>query len=156
MFLEISQNSQENTCARVPYSSFFVIFNCNVFWNMKRHFVKLMNRLLQRMIHQVMWYFWVFIVNPFSFLWSISFFQENCASFGLLVSCLSLSPSALILLVSLVWGFSWKLLLPLEKYCQSHLMNLIQLIDCWRADDKFSWNNFYFIVAKVFWYGKKY
>ena len=33
-------------------------------------------------------------------------------------------------------------------------MNLIQLIDCWRADDKFSWNNFYFIVVKEFWYGK--
>ena len=31
-------------------------------------------------------------------------------------------------------------------------MNLIQLIDCWRADDEFSWNNFYFIVVKEFWY----
>ena len=27
-------------------------------------------------------------------------------------------------------------------------MNLIQLIDCWRADDKFSWSTFYFIVVK--------
>ena len=33
-------------------------------------------------------------------------------------------------------------------------MNLIQLIDCWRADDEFSWNNFYFIVVKEFLYGK--
>ena len=33
-------------------------------------------------------------------------------------------------------------------------MNLIQLIDCWRADGEFSWNNFYFIVVKEFWYGK--
>ena len=33
-------------------------------------------------------------------------------------------------------------------------MNLIQLIDCWRADDEFSWNNFCFIVVKEFWYGK--
>ena len=29
-------------------------------------------------------------------------------------------------------------------------MNLIRLIDCWRADDEFSWNNFYFIVVKEF------
>ena len=35
-------------------------------------------------------------------------------------------------------------------------MNLIQLIDCWGADEKFSGNNFYFIVEKKFWYGKKY
>ena len=35
-------------------------------------------------------------------------------------------------------------------------MNLIQLIDCWRADDEFSWNNFYFTVVKELWYGKKY
>ena len=35
-------------------------------------------------------------------------------------------------------------------------MNLIQLIDCWRADDEFSWNNLYIIFLKEFWYGKKY
>ena len=52
-------------------------------------------------------------------------------------------------------GFSWKLLHLLEQYCQSHLMNLTQLIDCWRADDEFSQNNFYLIVVKEFWYGKK-
>ena len=34
------------------------------------------------------------------------FSQENCVSFGLLVSCLSLSQSAQILLVNLLWGFS--------------------------------------------------
>ena len=34
-------------------------------------------------------------------------------------------------------------------------MNLIQLIDCWRADDEFSWNIFYFIIVKEFWYRKK-
>ena len=62
--------------------SFFVIFNCNIFsvlhakhfeiWT--KYFVKLMSRLFQSTIHQVMWYFWVFIVNSFSrklcFLWS--------------------------------------------------------------------------------------
>ena len=44
---------------------------------------------------------------------------------------------------------SW-IILPIS------LDDLIQLIDCWRADDEFSWNNFYFIVVKEFWYGKKY
>ena len=50
--------------------------------------------------------FWVLIVNPFSLLCSIFFFPENCVSFGLLVSCLSLSQSAQILLVNLLWDFS--------------------------------------------------
>ena len=49
--------------------------------------------MLHSTIHQVMWYFWVFIVNPLYFLWSI-FSQENCVSLGLFVSCLSLSQSA--------------------------------------------------------------
>ena len=44
---------------------------------MKKYFVKLMNRLRHGTIHQLMWYFWMFIVNPFSLLWSI-FSQENC------------------------------------------------------------------------------
>ena len=66
--------------------SFFVIFNCNVFsalhakhfeiW--KKYFVKLMSRLLHSAIHQVMWYFWVFIVNPFSLLQSIFFSVKLC------------------------------------------------------------------------------
>ena len=34
-------------------------------------------------------------------------------------------------------------------------MNLIYLIDYWRADDEFYRSNFYFIVVKEFWYGKK-
>ena len=58
--------------------------------------------------------FWVLIVNSFSLLCSIFFFPENCVSFGLLVSYLSLSQSAFILLVYLLWGFSWKFLLPPE------------------------------------------
>ena len=78
---------------------FFGIFNCNVFSTLhakhfeiwKKYFVKLISPLLHIPIYQVMWYFWVFIVNPFSLLYSIFFPQENCAPFGLLVSCLSLS-----------------------------------------------------------------
>ena len=45
---------------------------------MKKYFVKLMSRLLHSTIHQVMWYFWVFIVNPFSLLWSIFFSRKLC------------------------------------------------------------------------------
>ena len=33
-------------------------------------------------------------------------------------------------------------------------MNLIQLIDCLKADDELSWNIFYFFVVKEIWYGK--
>ena len=84
------------------------------------------------------------------------FSQENCVSFGFLVFCLLLSQSAQILLVNLLWGVSWKFLFCLEQYCKFYLMNLIQLINCWKADDEFSWNNFYFTVVKEFLYGKKY
>ena len=34
-------------------------------------------------------------------------------------------------------------------------MNLIWVIDCWRDDDEFSWNNFYFIVVNEFLCSKK-
>ena len=65
--------------------SFFLIFNCNVFsalhaktfeiW--KNIFLKLMSRLLYSPIHQVIWYFWVFMVNPFSLLWIILFLNKT-------------------------------------------------------------------------------
>ena len=44
----------------------------------EKHFVKLMSRLLHNMIHQVMRYFWVFIVNPFSLLSNIFFLRKLC------------------------------------------------------------------------------
>ena len=43
----------------------------------EKYFVKLMSRLLHSTIHQVMWYFWVFVVNPFSLLWSIFFLKKT-------------------------------------------------------------------------------
>ena len=42
----------------------------------KIFFVKLMSRLLHNTIHQVIWDFWLFIVNPFSMLWSIFFSRK--------------------------------------------------------------------------------
>ena len=59
--------------------SLFVMFFLHCMLNIlsyKKHFVKLMSRLLQSTIHRVMWHFWVFIVNPFFLLWSI-FFLKN-------------------------------------------------------------------------------
>ena len=34
-------------------------------------------------------------------------------------------------------------------------MNLIELIDCWRVDDEFSWNNFNLLLQKNFDMAKK-
>ena len=73
---------------KVSYThSVFVVFNCNVFCALhakhfeiwKKYFVKLTSRLLHSTIRQMMWYFWVFIVNPFSLLCSF-FSQENFLS----------------------------------------------------------------------------
>ena len=72
--------------------TFFLHCMLNILKNIfsKKCFVKLMIRLLHSTIHQVMCYFWVFILNPFSGGYSS---EENCVSFGLLVSDLSLSQS---------------------------------------------------------------
>ena len=72
--------------------TFFLHCMLNILKNIfsKKYFVKLMIRLLHSTIHQVMCYFWVFILNPFSGGYSS---EEICVSFGLLVSDLSLSQS---------------------------------------------------------------
>ena len=64
--------------------SFFVIFSCSVFpalhakhFDIKKSFVKLISRLLHSTINQVMWYFWVFIVNQFPLLWSVFFLKKT-------------------------------------------------------------------------------
>ena len=65
--------------------SFFVILNCNVFSALHaEHFDIWKNVLwnwwvdcfIARSIHQVMRYFWVFIVNPFSLVWSFFFSRK--------------------------------------------------------------------------------
>ena len=45
---------------------------------MKKYFLKFTSGLLHSTIHQVMSYLWVFIVNPFSLLWSFSFSKNLC------------------------------------------------------------------------------
>ena len=44
---------------------------------MKKYFVKLMSRFLYSAIHQVMWYFWLFMVNPFSLLQRFFFLKKS-------------------------------------------------------------------------------
>ena len=91
---------------------FFLHCVLNV-WGMKKYFVKLMSRLLHSTIHQVMWYFWVFIVNPFSLLWSIFFSRKVCFLWSPCLLLIAESISSDTSRKAAV-GFSWKLLLPLE------------------------------------------
>ena len=120
---------------------------------MKKYFMKLISRLLHSRINQVMWYFCVFIVNPFCLLWSIFFSRElhfPWSPFVLLIAewiCLDTSGEPTVGFFLKITSPSWIILsISLEE---------LNSIDCWRADDKFSWNNFYFVVVKEFWYGKK-
>ena len=63
---------------KISYIHFFAIFNCNVFSALyAKHFVKLTSRMLHSTIHQVMWYFWAFVVNPVSLLGGIFFLKKT-------------------------------------------------------------------------------
>ena len=53
-----------------------------------------------------------------------------------------------------VLGAHSESIFPFMQYFISFQKTLIRVIDCWRDDDEFSWNNFYFIVVKEFFYGK--
>ena len=44
----------------------------------EKYFVNLVSGLLHSTIHQVMWYFWVLIMNPSSLWWSIFFSRKLC------------------------------------------------------------------------------
>ena len=138
--------------------SFFVIFNCNVFSALRaKYFVIWKN---------IVWNWWVDCFVARSIKWcdisgcsywihflfyGVFFSQENCVSFDFLVTCLSLSQSVWILLVNLLCGFTWKLLLPVQEYYKSHLMNLIQLIDCWKLMANFPEILFYCCKRILIW-----
>ena len=125
-------------------------------YDVKKCFLKLMSRLLHSTIHKVMWYFWVFTVNPLSLLWSIFFSQENFVLFGLLISCLLLSQSASILLVNeTCCGVFLKITSPFWIILSVSLDEPNSIDWSLKSWFEFSWNNFYFIVVKEFWYGKK-
>ena len=139
--------------------SFFIIFTCNVFLHYmlryEKYFGKLTSRFPYSPIHQVMWYFWVFIVNPFSLLCNFFFSRKLCFLWS---SCLLFIAESISLVTSgkPTVEFFLKITSPSWIILSISLDELIQLIDCWKADDEFPWNNFYFIVVKEFWYGKKY
>ena len=108
---------------------------------MKKYFVKLMSWLLYSTIHQVMWYFWVFTVDPFS-LSLIIFFPRTlcflwCPCVLLIAESISLDTSG----KSKITSSSW-IILPIS------LAELNSTVDCWRGDDEFSWSSFLFYCFK--------
>ena len=67
---------------KVSYVQSFLLSSTVLFFllcmlNILRYFVKLPSRLLHSTIRQVMWCFWLFIVNSFSLLWSIFFLKKT-------------------------------------------------------------------------------
>ena len=113
-----------------------------------------MSWLIHSAIHQVMWCFCLFIVNLFSILGSLFFLEK--AVFPLATLSLFIAES-----ISLdtsgkpTVGFFLKITSP-SWMILSISLDELNSIDCWRADDEFSGNNFSFIVVKEFWYSKKY
>ena len=70
---------------------FFLHCMLNVL-RLKKYFVKLLSRLVHSTVHQVMWYFLVFIVNPFSLLCSVFFLKNTMfplVSFSLAYCCIN-------------------------------------------------------------------
>ena len=121
---------------------------------MNKYFVKLMSRLLHCTIHQVMWYFWVFIVNRFSMLWSIFFSRKLCFLWS---PCLLLIAESISLDTSgkPTVGFFLKITSP-SWITLSISLDELNLID-WLLK---SWwwiflKQFLFYCVKEFWYGKK-
>ena len=108
---------------------------------MKKYFVKLMSWLLYSTIHQVMWYFWVFTVDPFSL--SLIIFSPRtlcflwCPCVLLIAESISLDTSG----KSKITSSSW-IILPIS------LAELNSTVDCWRGDDEFSWSSFLFYCFK--------
>ena len=108
-------------------------------------FVKLTSRLIHNIIHQVMRYFWVFIVNPFSLLLSIFFLRKLCFLWS---PCLLFIAESIILdtsgkpnvgLFLKINSLSWIILsISLDK---------INSVD-WllKSYDEFSWNFFILLL----------
>ena len=103
-----------------------------------------MSWLLHSAIHQVMWRFWVFIMNPFSLLWSI-FFSRNL--------CFLWSPCLLLITESINLDTSGKPAVGffLEITSPSWIIVPLSLDEL----NSIGWllNNWW--VKKEFWYGKK-
>ena len=112
--------------------SFFVIFTVMFFLHCVLNILRYEkifceNRLLQSTIHQVMWYFQVFIVNAFSFLSSIFFSTNLCFLWS---PCLFLIAESISLDISgkLTMGFFLKITSP-TWIILSILLDELNLID---------------------------
>ena len=120
---------------------------------MKKYFMKLMSRLFHSTIHQVMWYLWVFIVNPFSLLWSIFFFSRKlCFLWSL---CLLFIAESISLDTSgkPTVGFFLKITSPswiILSISLDELNSINWLLKSWW----WIFLKFHFIVVKEFWCGK--
>ena len=102
--------------------SFFGISNCNVFphymLNILRYenkIVKLMSWFLYSTIHQVMWYFWVLIVNPF-YLYGVFFFSRKL--------CFLWSPCLLLITDWISRDTSDKSIVGFFFSCLNNIINL--------------------------------
>ena len=116
--------------------------------------MKLKSRLLHSTIHHVMWYFWVFTVNPFS-LSCIFFSRKWCFLWflflWLIAELISLDTSG-----KPTVGFFLKITFPTWIIFPISLDKINSIDWFWKADNEFSWNFiFCFIVVKEFCYGKK-
>ena len=118
---------------------------------MKRYFAKLMSRLLHNRIQQVMWYFWVFIVNPFSLLRSFFFSRKLCflwsPLFLLITESISLDTSD-----KTDCGFFSKITSP-SWITLSILLDELNWINWLLKSWWWIFLKVYFIVMKELWYG---
>ena len=112
-----------------------------------------MSRLLHSRINQVMWYFCVFIVNPFCLLWSIFFSRElhfPWSPFVLLIAewiCLDTSGEPTVGFFLKITSPSWIIL----SISLDELHSINWLLKSWW----WIFLKFYFIVVIKFWYGNK-
>ena len=111
------------------FHSFLVISNCNLCPALDaKHFEIWKNLLWNWWVDcfkaRSIKYFQVFVVNPFSLLWSISFFSTKL--------CFFWSPCLLLISESFSLDAPGK---PIVGFFFKINFLLIQLIDYWRADD---------------------
>ena len=114
-----------------------------------------MSQLLHSTTHQVMWYFWVFIVNRFFLLWSIYFFSRKlyflwplCLFFFAESISLDTSGKPTVRFFLKITSPSWIILSI--SFDELNSINWLLLKSWWWIFLKF-----HFIVIKEFWYDKK-
>ena len=112
-----------------------------------------MGKLFQSTIHQVMWYFWFFTVNPFSLLWSFLFSRKLCFVWSPWVLFVN-EPISLDTSGKPASGFFLKITSS-SWIILSTSIDGLNSIDWLLKSSRWIFLKFYFIVLKEFWYGKK-